>query len=136
MKSHEDNKSKNESLKQIKHFEKLLKEDGAGRIDDYQIRKKVGRKIIVSERIDYSKLGMNILVLDGTAELTFQQYKGFKFKKVQNYNDYSRLHFYVENINTSKYSRSKKGNPTQKAIAKRIMELKDTYSNIFVLPSK
>ncbi|MBO8177630.1 MAG: hypothetical protein H0Z31_09285 [Bacillus sp. (in: Bacteria)] len=87
MKSHEDNKSKNESLKQIKHFEKLLKEDGAGRIDDYQIRKKVGRKIIVSERIDYSKLGLNILVLDGTAELTFQQYKGFKFKKVQNYND-------------------------------------------------
>lgn len=137
MKNHEDNMPKISSLKQLRHFEKLLKNDGVGRIDDYQIKGQSGRKIMISERIDYSKLKMNTLILDGTAQLTWQQYKrAFTPKIVKNYNDYSRLNFNIENINTSKYSRGKSGNTTQKAISNRIIELKKIHTNMFVLPVK
>lgn len=137
MKNHDDNKPKIKSLKQLKHFEKLLVKDEVGRIDDYQIKGQAGRKIIVSERIDYTKLKMNMLVLDGTAQLTWSQYsKEFSPKIVKNYNNYTRLNFHIEHINTSKYSRSKPGNTTQKAITNRILELKKKHKDLFVLPVK
>ncbi|TPG71149.1 DEAD/DEAH box helicase [Brevibacillus laterosporus] len=136
MKNTEDNFHKIESLKQLKHFEKLILQDGTGRIDNYDIRGYTGRKIIVSELISYSKLGMNILVLDGTARLTFQQYEGYSPKQVKNYTNYSRLHFHVETINTSKPRRDKKNNPIQKAISKRIFNLKKDFKDLFVLPMK
>lgn len=137
MKSHENNLHKQESLKQLKHFEKLLTTDEVGRIDDYQIKGQSGRKIIISNRIDYSKLNMNTLVLDGTAQLTWSQYrKEFTPKLVKNYNEYTRLNFNIENINTSKYSRVKTGHTTQKAITNRILELKKDYKDLFVLPVK
>ncbi|MBS4194673.1 hypothetical protein [Lederbergia citri] len=137
MKENEFNKPKISSLKQLRHFEKLLKKDGAGRIDDYQIKGQSGRKIIISEKIDYSKLKLNTLILDGTAQLTWQQYSGLFIPKiVKNYNDYRRLNFNIENINTSKYSRSKIGNTTQKAISNRILELKQIHTDMFVLPVK
>ncbi|SCW83417.1 hypothetical protein SAMN04487970_106122 [Paenibacillus tianmuensis] len=136
IKNHEDNKGKLESLRQLKHFQKLLNKDGAGRIDDYEIRGQSGRKIIISERIDYIKLKMNMLVLDGTAIFTSQQYKGFKLKEVNNYNDYSRFYYHIETINTSKYARSKKGQTTQRAISERIMKLKQSHPDMFVLPMK
>ncbi|MGM7720529.1 hypothetical protein [Metabacillus sp. Hm71] len=137
MKEHENNKNKYESLNKLKHFKKLLKVDGYGRIDDY-VFNSVGRKIIVSKYIDYSSLGMNILVFDGTAAANVSQYvKGnYKGIPVINRNDYTRLNLHTDKINTSKYSRNKPGNPTQKAISKRINELQNIHNDLFILPMK
>lgn len=137
MKAHDENKNKFESLNKLKHFERLLTEDDYGRIDDYDYYK-TGRKIIVSKLLDYSILNMHLLVFDGTARANGLQYVTLKFKwaKVENRNDYSRLFIQVDNINTTKYSRSKEGNPTQKAIAKRIRELYKIHNDLFVLPMK
>lgn len=137
MKEHIDNKTKYDSLNKLKHFKNLLIKDGYGRIDDYSFGK-IGRKIIVSEYIDYSKLGMNILIFDGTASATHRHYTkgGFKAKQIVNRNDYSRLTLHNDRINTSLYSRNKKGNPTQAAIAGRIKEIQKEHNNVFVLPMK
>lgn len=137
MKDHEENKMKYDSLNKLLHFKKLLTIDGYGRIDDYSFGIS-GRKIIVSKFIDYSKLGMNILVFDGTTSANGVQYAKGKFKaeRVENRNDYSRLTIQVDKINTSLYSRSKQGNPTQITIAQRINELRKIHSEIFVLPTK
>lgn len=137
MKDHEENKNKYESLNKLKHFKKLLNENGYGRIDDYSFGA-MGRKVIVSQFIDYSSLGMNTLIFDGTAKANaFQYAKGLFYNQhVENRNDYTRLTIQKDKINTSKYSRSKKGNPTQKAIAGRIRELKKTHKDLFVLPMK
>lgn len=136
MKEHEGNKNKYESLSKLKHFKKLLKVNGYGRIDDYSFGT-IGRKIIVSKLIDYS-LGMNLFVFDGTAKANAFQYIKANFKPViiENRNDYTRLIIQQDKINTSKYSRSKQGNPTQKAIAGRIRELKKIHKELFVLPMK
>jgi hypothetical protein len=137
MQEHEQNKSKYESLNKLKHFKKLLKEDGYGRIDDYEFYKS-GRKIIVSKLIDYSKLKMNILIFDGTAKANAIQYikAGYNFIHVENRNNYSRLYIQVDSINTTKYSRTKEGYPTQKAIANRIKSLQKVHNDLFVLPMK
>lgn len=136
IKKAEETKSKIESLKKLKHFENLLKSDGIGRIDDYEIRRNSGRKIIIAERINYEKMDLNIVVLDGTAEVNKRQYSGFKLKKANNYNDYSRVFMCQDVINTSKYSRLKSGSTTQKAISERIKELKEKHDDLFVLPMK
>jgi hypothetical protein len=137
MQEHEHNKTKYESLNKLKHFKKLLKEDGYGRIDDYEFYKS-GRKIIVSKLIDYSKLKMNILIFDGTAKANAIQYvkAGYDFIHVENRNNYSRLYIQIDNINTTKYSRTKDGYPTQKAIANRIKSLQKVHNDLFVLPMK
>jgi DNA polymerase III delta prime subunit len=136
MKNTKANMAKIGSLKTLKHLEKLLVKDGIGRIDDYEIRGNTGRKIMVAERIEYGKLGLNLLVLDGTANVTQQEYVGFSFKSVANLNNYSRLFMCQDVINTSKYSRSKKGNTTQIAISERINELREKHDDLFVLPMK
>jgi hypothetical protein len=136
MKNSNENFGKMESLKKLRHFEELLFNDGKARIDDYSVYGTAGRKIIMSERIDYKKIGMNILCLDGTSSLNHIQYKSFTLKPVKNYNNYSRLYLHQERINTSKDSRSKKGNPTQVAISKRIKELHGFHNKMFVLPVK
>jgi hypothetical protein len=137
MQEHEQNKTKYDSLNKLKHFKKLLKEDGYGRIDDYEFYKS-GRKIIVSKLIDYSKLKMNILIFDGTAKANAIQYikTGYDFIHIENRNNYSRLYIQIDNINTTKYSRSKTGYPTQKAIANRIKSLQKVHNDLFVLPMK
>ncbi len=137
MKEHEQNKNKYDSLNKLKHFRRLLKKNGYGRIDDYSFGL-IGRKIIVSKYIDYSKLGMNILILDGTAKVNSSQYAKGKYNgiRLENRNNYSRLNIQNDKINTSKYSRNKQGNPTQKAIAGRIKELKKVYNDLFILPMK
>lgn len=137
MQEHEQNKTKYDSLNKLKHFKKLLKEDGYGRIDDYEFYKS-GRKIIISKLIDYSKLKMNILIFDGTAKANAIQYvkAGYDFIHVENRNNYSRLYIQVDNINTTKYSRTKEGHPTQKAIANRIKSLQKVHNDLFVLPMK
>ncbi len=136
MKNADENLAKIDSLKKVKHFEKMLKMDDVGRIDDYNISGKAGRKIIIAERIDYGSLGLNMLVLDGTAYMNSKQYKGFKPKIVKNYNNYSRLFMCQDVINTSKYSRQKKGYTTQKAISERIKNLRQEHAGLFVLPMK
>lgn len=137
MQEHEQNKTKYDSLNKLKHFKKLLKEDGYGRIDNYEFYKS-GRKIIVSKLIDYSKLKMNILIFDGTAKANAIQYikAGYDFIHIENHNNYSRLYIQVDNINTTKYSRTKDGHPTQKAIANRIKSLQKVHNDLFVLPMK
>jgi hypothetical protein len=137
MNEHEGNKNKYESLNKLNHFKKLLKKNGYGRIDDYSFGI-IGRKIIVSKLIDYSNLGMNILIFDGTAKSNVYQYTRAKYKGhiLPNRNDYSRLTIQVDKINTTKYSRSKQGNPTQKAISIRIRELQKIHKKLFVLPMK
>lgn len=138
MKKNDANKGKFESLKRLEHFSQLLTKDEFGRIDDYENRGVNGRKIIVSEHIDYSKLNMNILVLDGTARENGFQYigkSGFVPKIISNRNNYERLTLNIETINTTKYSRNKKNNTTQKAISERINDLRERFTNIFVIPT-
>jgi len=137
MKEHERNINKYESLNKLKHFQQLLSIDKYGRIDDYEYSK-IGRKIIVSKLIDYTNLNMNLIVFDGTAKANALQYviSNFEWKQVENRNDYSRLFIHIDNINTTKYSRSKENKTTQKAIAKRIRELYKIHNDLFVLPTK
>jgi hypothetical protein len=138
MSDHKENQSKYESLNKLLHFKKLLTENDYGRIDDYEIRGHTGRKIIVSKLVDYSKLGMNTLVFDGTARINPYQYSvsGFKGKLIKNRNDYKRLFLQIDCISTTKYSREKAGYTTQKAITKRIKELQQHNKDIFILPTK
>jgi hypothetical protein len=138
MKNHDDNKTKYESLNKLKHYKNLLVESEYGRIDDYEHRGKAGRKIIISKLVDYSTLGMNILILDGTARANVFQYtvSGFRGIMVENRNDYTRLHIQVDNINTTKYSRNKPNKTTQAAISKRIKELHRLHKDLFILPMK
>lgn len=136
IKNTNENLTKIDSLKKLKHFEKMLKMDGVGRIDDYELRGMAGRKIIISERIDYEKMRLNMLILDGTASVNRKQYDGYTTKTVKNYNDYLRLFMCQDVINTSKYSRNKKGYTTQKAISERIKDLKIKHDDLFVLPMK
>lgn len=137
MKEHDGNKTKYDSLNKLKHFSKLLKVDNYGRIDDYNYNK-AGRKIIISKLIDYSNIDMHLLVFDGTARANGLQYGrlNYKWAKIDNRNDYSRLSLHIDKINTTKYSRSKEGKPTQKAISKRIRELRQSHDKLFVLPTK
>jgi hypothetical protein len=126
-----------ESMKKLKHFKKLLKKDGVGRINNYEFDGRSGRAIIVSERIDYQKkLKLNTLILDGTAGMTKPQYKGYTGKLINNYNDYYRLNLIRCVASTSKYSRSKKGHTTQKAIHKHIKNKRKDHHDLFVLPMK
>lgn len=136
MEEHPDNTDNYNALNSLKHFKKLLKVDGYGRIDDYTYNK-TGRKIIVSKFIDYGNLRMNIIVFDGTATVTNLLYKtDFELKEVLNRNDYSRLTIHNDQLNTSLYSRSKDNNSTQRTISERIKELKNTHESLFVLPMK
>ncbi|MBQ4901243.1 DEAD/DEAH box helicase family protein [Paenibacillus sp. Marseille-P2973] len=123
-------------MEKLKAFKKMLFRNEVARIDEYQDRNKVGRKIHYAERVDYTKLGLNTLILDGTCQLNKKQYKDFEFMPIKNYNDYSRLTITQDIINTSNWSRSKKGQPTQKAIGIRVGELKNQHENLFLLPLK
>lgn len=137
LKNHEDNKNKYTSLNCLKHFEKLLDQDGYGRIDDYEYGK-IGRKIIVSNYIDYSSIGMNLLVFDGTADMTIELYKkgSYKTLKVQNRNDYTRLDLNQDILSTTVYARNKNGYSTQKTISYRINNQLKLFHDVFVLPTK
>lgn len=136
MEEHPDNSDNYNALNSLKHFKKLLKYDGYGRIDDYTFNK-IGRKIIVSKFIDYGSLRMNMIIFDGTATVTNLLYhKDYELKSVKNRNDYSRLTIYNDKLNTSLYSRSKDNNSTQKTITKRILDLKNKDRDLFVLPMK
>lgn len=136
MEEHPDNADNYNALNSLKHFKKLLKVEGYGRIDDYTYNK-TGRKIIVSKFIDYGSLRMNLIVFDGTATVTSLLYKNdYELKEVLNRNDYSRLTIHNDQLNTSLYSRSKDNNSTQRTISERILELKNIHHNLFVLPMK
>lgn len=123
-------------MEKLKAFQKMLSQDRIARIDEYRIRGKVGRKLIFAERIEYSKFKLNTLILDGTCELTIEQYKGYTLKYVKNYNTYSRLTMTQDIINTSVWSRGKSDKTTQIAIDARVKELKQTHEGLFVLPIK
>ena len=134
----EENKKKVLELNQLKLFRKLLLNDEEGRIDTYSFNGKKGRKVMISEKIQYEKLGMSILILDGTADITRDQYVlcDYQLKEVKNYNDYSRVVFHIENIKTTKSSRGNKKNAVQKAIADRVNVLRESHADLVVLPSK
>lgn len=136
MRDHPDNTDKYTSLNALKHFKKLLKTKGYGRIDDYTYNK-TGRKIIVSNYIDYGSLKMNMIIFDGTATITYLLYHNeYELKEVQNRNNYSRLNLYNDQLNTSLYARSKANNSVQKTISTRINQLKLIHNDLFVLPMK
>jgi len=136
MRDHPDNTDKYNSLNALKHFKKLLKTKGYGRIDDYTYNK-TGRKIIVSNYIDYGSLKMNMIIFDGTATITYLLYHNeYELKEVQNRNNYSRLTLYNDQLNTSLYARSKDNNSVQKTISTRINQLKLIHNDLFVLPMK
>lgn len=134
----EENKKEVLEMNQLKLFKRLLFEDKVGRIDTYSFNGIKGRKIMISEKIQYEKLGMNILVLDGTANITRDQYElcNYELKNVKNYNDYSRLVFHIEAIKTTKNSRENKNNAVQKAIVDRVNVLRESFSDLIVLTSK
>ncbi|HFK1496021.1 hypothetical protein OA45_00725 [Bacillus sp. UMTAT18] len=134
----EENKKEVLEMRQLKLFKRLLFEDKVGRIDTYSFNGIKGRKIMISEKIQYEKLGMNVLVLDGTANITRYQYElcNYELKNVKNYNDYSRLVFHIEAIKTTKNSRENKNNAVQKAIFDRVNVLRESCSDLIVLTSK
>lgn len=136
MRDHPDNIDKYSSLNALRHFKKLLEVEGYGRIDDYTYGK-TGRKIIVSKYIDYGSLKMNMIIFDGTATITYLQYHDdYEMKEIQNRNNYSRLHLYNDQLNTSLYARSKDNNSVQKTISTRINQLRLIHNDLFILPMK
>lgn len=126
-----------ELSQRIEHLQKLLTIKGFGKIDEYK-GMGLGRQIIVSEFINYRKLDMNILVLDGTAEIQWEWYNkaGFELKHIDNRNDYKRLTIQQEDINTSLYCRQNKEHTVQTAIAHDILMFRKLYPQMFVLPCK
>lgn len=126
-----------EISQRIKHLERLFVEDEFGKIDDYKGNGK-GRQIITSSFIYYGNLGMNMLVLDGTAGIQWDWYQkaGFGLKHIQNRNDYTRLFINQEEINTSLYCRTNKDYSVQKAISENILRYRKILPDMFVLPCK
>lgn len=127
-------------LQRLKHFEQLLTEDKTGRIDEYQVANRTGKKIMISEYINYQNFGLSTLILDGTCGETHAQYGGkwsvFELKHVANRNDYLKLNIHIREINTSNYSRSKSEHTTQQAIAKDIHKVKLIHNDLFILSTK
>jgi hypothetical protein len=68
-------------MEKLKAFKKMLFNDGVARIDEYKVRGKVGRKIMYAERVDYTKFKLNMLVLDGTSQLTNSSTKSLNLNK-------------------------------------------------------
>lgn len=132
------NEVSSEAKRELRHFSLIYNFKHKGVIDDYKHGGRRGRKIIVSEYVDYKKLGLDILILDGTAHITEFYYKdNYILREVYNYNDYKRLTLTQCNINTSKDSRNRKDKSTQKVIASYIRELNDNNdNNMFILPMK
>jgi hypothetical protein len=129
-KSNTDNKSVN----RFKWFMKLLNEDDTGSIN--QTSKKTN--ILCSSFIDYKSFG-NILVLDGTSNLTHTIYEraGFKLKLIHNYHRYiERLFFEWGKINTSSRKRSNEKSEIREQIAENIIEKRNKGLNILAIPSK
>ncbi|WP_010500102.1 hypothetical protein [Paenibacillus elgii] len=124
-------------FKTMKLFSKLLRKDGIGRIDRYKDKSRIGMKIIVSEKIDYSKIGLNMLVLDGTCHANKIQYalSNFKLKHVKNFNNYGRLKLHQRGIKTSANARTKESESVQETIANDIKKLRLLYGDqMFVIP--
>lgn len=129
--------SDRDEFKTMKLFCKLLRKDGVGRIDHYTEGSNVGMKIIVSEIIDYKKVGLNMLVLDGTCNANMIQYKlsAISFKNVRNYNNYARLTLYQRGIKTTLSARTKKSESVQETISNDIKKLRQIYGdNMFIIP--
>jgi len=84
-------------------FLKLLRKDNVGVLD----KRWNGNKILCVKHIDYRDLG-NVLILDGTSDLTPSFYQGYDYKRVNNYHEYSkRLYIHHRSISTTKDNRIK-----------------------------
>lgn len=124
-------------FKTMKLFCKLLRKDGVGRIDHYKEGSKVGKKIIVSEKIEYKTMGLNMLVLDGTCKANNIQYSlsAFTFKTVKNYNNYSRLYLHQRGIKTTSAARIKESESVQETISNDIKKLQLIHGDdMFIIP--
>ncbi|MBN6188256.1 hypothetical protein JQN58_15450 [Aneurinibacillus sp. BA2021] len=122
----------NEYKNRFKWFKRLLKESGTGVVnhDDKTT------SLICSELINYHRFG-NVLILDGTADITETIYNhaGFNLLKLTNYHNYEeRLSLHFKNINTSKESR--KGLEVHSKIDADIDDLRKKGLDIFPLPAK
>jgi hypothetical protein len=123
---------KSEYKNRHKWFMRLLRENGVGVVN----RDEKTTNLICAELIDYRKFG-NVLVLDGTADITEGIYKkaGYELIKLPNYHNYKeRLHLRLKDINTSKENR--KNPDVHSKIACDIVELRQKGKNILPLPSK
>jgi len=120
-----------EHVVKYRWFLKLLRHDNIGVID----KKRSGYRIICAEIVDYREMG-NILILDGTSDLTPSFYSGFVKEKVKNYHNYKgRLNLHQRVISTS--ARSRTGNPEIVAlISDDLYKLRGLHGDIFPLMAK
>ena len=122
-----------ETVSRFKWFMKLLKEDGTGAINKTYHK----TNILCSELIDYKILG-NILILDGTSNITKEIYQtaGFELKLVKNYHNYnSRLFINWKNLNTSKTKRSDKKSNIKEIISEDVVQHRQNGDNILAIPA-
>lgn len=121
--------AKREHVDKYKWFLKLLRQDNVGVLD----RSKYGTKIMCAEVIDYKPMG-NILVLDGTSDLTPSFYSGYIMKEVKNYHNYKgRLNLHHRAISTSASSRTPE---TVELISEDMFKLRTKYGEILPLMAK
>jgi hypothetical protein len=128
------NDSDNKSVNRYKWFMKLLNEDDIGSINPTSKK----TNILCSSFIDYKPFG-NILVLDGTSDLTHTIYDhaGFKIKLIHNYHRYmERLFFEWCKINTSSRKRANDNSEVREQIAENLIEKRIKGLNILAIPSK
>lgn len=124
----------NESIVRYNWFDQLLHEDEIGAIN----RTSKKTNILCSEFIDYRLFG-NILILDGTSNLTHTIYAkaGFKVIPLNNYHRYSeRLFIEWGKLNTSKSKRADNRSEIKEQISSDILEKRQKGLNILPIPSK
>lgn len=118
----------------LQWFRKLLEEDKVGVINKTNNK----TNILCADKIDYSSFG-NILILDGTANLTSTIYYhcGFEIIKVPNYHKYKeRMNFLWRYINTSSNSRVDRSKNIREQINNDVIALREKYGEVFPIPAK
>lgn len=115
-------------------FEKLLDKEGTGVL----LKSTSKSKIICSKFIDYHKSFGNILILDGTSDLTTKVYEHGKYEliKVHNYNNYARrLTINWKDINTTSSKRTDRNSNIKEQISDDIIMIRKTGTNILPIPN-
>lgn len=121
-----------DAVNRLEWFRKILSEEGIARL----YKENEGRKLLAARKVDYGKLGVPILVMDGTAEVTQSFYADFEFKTVTNHNNYSRLFLNWRHMKTHAEERQKPDHKVQKRIAKDIASLHEQGIFPFPITSK
>lgn len=125
-----------ESRNIFRWFKRLCLEENVGYIDQEVAckKKRNEQKIICSQKIDYSKFGCPLIIMDGTAIATPTLYQGYTIIQLKNHTCDNRLTIIHHNINTSASARTKL--ITFKKISDEMNRLRNQQRNPYLIGYK